>query len=636
MGYISVYPVLNNIPFVKEDVILPEKYHFRNIGEDWYMNLVRDWQFSRPYKVPIQQTDKQYIVFGREDANDMYFKVYDVCGDEIDLTGLGYADSKVFADFVIYDSGAVSIDDDGNETSLTVHMWSFRFEDFELDPGTYYLRMYVEFFDGVTLVETKTWVTEPLDIQEDHPDTTYIECTNSTNRQDVIFNYDTTDAVGFKGDYFFQPVFGYRVQGDIIEYGFQSNDNFFTEQGYQVRNLNPTPYETMLLQVGGRHGIPMYYFQKINHALTMDNIKVEGKRYEKNDGATWAMSDSKTRTLYNGEIELLPYNFQAQSTDNRGALIELLTIPSYPFWIYNAGFNEKPLLVSNGVYITNDTDRDDFITDLNTSYAGFWGLNGTFSRDGSIIYYQNADGENYTERAATILTIYLDVDITTNSNGDNFAFNVINKTQVVSYGGIVWGDGKQQNWYNAGIATSKQLSNTYATAGSYTVRFFPVQTLEIITILRHQHDAEIDDMTGDLPSELKQLTMLCNPADFSSLASGLDLEILANCRQSIAQISISGAGLVGFDGSIFQTYNGRPTTGGNPLNWRFLNGISFYRCAITSSEVEAFIVDFYDHTPRMMPVYMDMRQTPAAPVTNPPATTYKTNLNNAGGTVITD
>lgn len=637
MAYISEIPVLNNIQFVPEDVVLPEKYHYLEIDRDWYKNTIRQWQYGRPYKQKIQLSDRQYIVLNREDANDVYFKIYDSNANEVNITGLGYTDSKVLSDFVIYDSGSVSVDENGNETPLVVHLWSFRFADFDLPAGTYFLRMYVEFFDGVTLVETKTWVTEPLDIRADWPDTIYIEATNDSNKQDVIFQYDTTDPSGWKGDIFFQPVFGYRVEGAILEYGFDSNDNYFIEQDYERRNMSPTAWRNKILQIGGRHGVPAYMFDKINHALVCDRKKIEGRRVSKDEGAKWQMSDSKVRSLYNGEIQLTDYSFKDQSTDNRGAKIVLLEEPeSYPYWIYNAGFVELESLVSAGKYITSSADRDDYIDDLNTTFKDYYNLQGEFLFEDGKIKYENGPGETYTEKEATIITQYLDIDITTAAPNRNFAFNFSHEAQI-GYGGVVWGDGVSYNFANSllGGSSTKLVSRVYTSAGSYTARIFFAPLITGISILRHQHQSVINDISGDAPQGLKTFTMLCNSVDFAGLGSGLDMEFIANCRYNITSFSITYAGLTGFNGFVFSTY---PATGitGDSNNWANFSSFSFYRCALTATEAEDFFKDYYDFTPLNSPVFIELRQIPIAPFTDPTALAYKTNLINAGGTVLTD
>lgn len=635
MSYIVQLPKLNNIQFVPEGYTPSLGSEYLPLDKDWYKNNIRHWQVNKPYRQKIQQDDKQCIVLHREDENDVYFQIFDTCGNLVDISGAGYTDSKVQTTYSIYDANSVYKNQDGTQTQLSVHVWSFYWSDFNLPDGIYFIRLYVEFFDGMSIVETKTQISEPLHVKTEWEDTILIKATNDTNRQHVIFNYDTSTPSGWTG-FVFKPVFSHRVEGSIAEYAFNSNDNFFTEQDEEVRNLNPQGWLSKFLQIGGSQGIPAYTFDKINHVLCADNISIEGRRIEKSDGATFSMSESKTRALYNGEIEIQDYSFQDEISDTRGAKILFFEEGSGAYYVYSAGFAQIPVILYAGAYVPDSTARDALVTSLNTTYATFYQLEGTFTAESGGVYYQNADNETYTATPAKVIDQYFDIDITISNNNDSFAMTFINGTAPF-YGGVVWGDTNTENVSNpaGNVSDSKEVIHEYSSSGSYTVRVFPVFTLTGFSLLRHKHDAVIDDISGDLPLSMQDFTILANSADFSGLVSGLDLSFLANCRKTIRNFSITYSGLVGFDGDIFSQY---PAVGitGNPADWKYLIGISFYKSAITSAEVEGFIVDFYDFTPKVSPIFMELRQNPAAPVTNTPATTYKANLIAAGGTVLTD
>ena len=631
MGFVSQIPKINNLQFVPESVTLGTGYNRLPNDKDWYKNNIRKWQFGRPYKQKLEQADKQYIYATREDTNDMYFQVYDCNGNLVDLP-VAYTDDKVVSDFQIYDSGASYVDQEGNETALTVHMWSFRFSDFNLDDGTYYLRMVVEFYDGMSLVETKYWISEPIDLRTSHPETRLLQCFDNSNRK-IIFNYNTQSPTGWAGTPV-KPVFGYRLECDIVDYGVSSNDNIFVEQDYEDRNLKPTAWDTKVLQIGGEHGVPQYLTSKMNVALTCDNIRIDGRRITKTDGAEWSFNDTKTNTLYAGEIDVRDYSEEDAITDNRGQKILIYDEPSFPYFIVSAGLSFWGNFIQ-GEYIVDSSARTTLVSDLNTTYADLYDLNGTFTYESGGVYYECAAGETYSSVTSILRDTPLDIDITINNNNDEFEFTIINNVRDYK-GGVVWGDGTNHNIFAlASSGTSKQFSNEYASSGSYTVRIFGDPTAYGISMLRQNHDAQIDDISGDLPASTVQFTMLCNSADFSGLGSGLDLSFIANAKTNISQLSIVDSGLDAFDGTVFAD---NPATGvtGNSTYWAQLNGISFYNNELTSGEVEAFIEDFYDFTPKAITGSIELRQDPAAPVTNTPATTYKTNLINAGWIVQTD
>lgn len=635
MGRIVQFPKLNEIQFVEESISAPTSFNHLPIDKVWHKDALRSWQSYKPYKQKIQHGDKKCITIHREDDNDVYFRILDSCGNIVDISGLGYTDNKVPTVFSIYDSNSSYTDEQGNTTQLSFHAWSFYFSDFNLSDGIYYLRIYVEFYDGITLVETKKYISEPLNIRSQWNDTLVIQSTNTTNIQDVIFNYDISQSTGYKG-FVFQPVFNLRVEGDIIDYDFESNDNFFTEQDNEERNLKPADWLQKTLQIGASRGVPVYMMDKVNHYLNAQSVKINDRRISKANGAKLSKDESKERGLYSGEIDIIDYDFDDAQTSKRGAKILFYEEPANPYYIFNAGFAEIPVILYAGAYIPSTTERTALISSLNGAYSNYYNLRGTFSYDSGAVYYQNADDEDYTPIEAKVMTEYFDIEITTNAINDTFKVNLINR-DLVLYGGVIWGDGTIENFSNpaGNSSTSFLISHSYSVADDYTVRVFPTTWLNQISILNHQHQSTINNITGDLPSGLNYFVMSGKAADFSGLVSGIDLSIIANCRKNIKQFSITNAGIVGFDGDIFSQY---PAIGilGNSQDWSELNAVSFYKCAITSAEVEGFIVDFYDFTPKLSPMFMELRQNPAAPVTNTPATTYKAALIAAGGTILTD
>src|SRR5690606_9453717 len=124
--------------------------------------------------------DNIHFQVHRTDANDVTAFIYNCHREEV---------ATIPASFIMYDTASVYYNPDGTEIPLVVHEFNFRFASLGLPDDTYYIYVPVEYFDGVTLVETKPWISEPLAVALNHDDTIYIEYSNYTNKQDVIFTY---------------------------------------------------------------------------------------------------------------------------------------------------------------------------------------------------------------------------------------------------------------------------------------------------------------------------------------------------------------------------------------------------------------------------------------------------------------
>jgi len=396
------------------------------------------------------------------------------------------------------------------------------------------------------------------------------------------------------------------------------------------------------LNIGGSEGVPMYLFDKINEAFTLERVYINDTRYTKADGAKWQLDEGGYTPLYNGEISLRIYNKQDEVTDLTGNVITLFEEPvsdpaTAPYYIYVMGFVGTPILSAEYVDTTTYlTTLKDYLTN---NVTGILGLRGGFDFTGGVWTYQNAYGENYLPIDFIVLTDPLIIDISTASPNRVMAVTIVN-TALSSYGGIVWGDGSvaNVNWQNFSVNSnsSSKITHTYANIDTYEIRVFCVDSLHQISLLRQDRTAIIENFRGSLPAGMNNFICLCTPdIEFSGLGSGLDLEFLAPARYNIRQFSITYAAFTEFDGDIFASYPAIGITGDSNA-WKLLNGLSFYRCKLTASEVADFLIDFYDFTQKWTTGYIDLQQFPAAPLVDVTALAYKADLILNGWTVVTD
>lgn len=612
MSNIVQWSNYNTLRFVRESVTSGDRYATLPADQLLYEDSVYDFQEYIPYKQKVQNNDPHC------------FAIYVTSGATATYQVIRCSDNKIVSSSFSPYYGLNSIKtEDGVTYDFLLFLTTF--EDLSLADGNYYVRITVDFGS-----ETKDYVCEPFYLKDSHDNTLLIEAHNETNRGDMIFIQN--------GDDWITPRPMIRFEGNITTASEKSKNNIFSEQDEENRNIKAEGWSSDTLAVGASfvggagHGVPRWLLDKINIYTTSDYWAVEGRRYTRAEDNTFEIAvDDKGVTRYVAELEVEPYDRDERNKDRLGTLIEVFTVPPYPFFIYETNIynNGYKFPLSGNNYITNDTERDALVTLLNGGVSDFWGLNGSFTLDSGVVYYQNAIGESYTEGNPQILTSYFELAVTIASNNDRLTFRMLDS----AYGGIVWGDSSTENYTYASPTTITNITHTYASSGSYTCRVFATPTTGSITCIRNSAnftEATITNITGDMPSGLYELRI--GGMDFSGLGSGLDLSFLASCRLSIRHIYFVLCSISALDGNIFSSYSATGITG-DSRNWALLSIINFNGNSFSLAELEAHVEDFYDHTGHSIPGFLGYGMSPQVTITNTPATTYITNLKNFGFTV---
>lgn len=630
-NYFSQIPELNNIQFVPDEVTLPSDYHILPYFQEWFKDHIREWQYDTPYYQKIQQGDKQYLVLKRTQFNDVHFEIYSCDGVRQILrpAETGEAKYRYPAQFVIEDSGDVYQLPDGTNEPLIYHQWQFRFSDFNLSAGTYYVFIPVYYFDGITIVETRAWISEPIILATDHPDTILVEYYNENNTDDIIFKYDMSDNEGFRGGQFFSPKFGLRIEGDVINPKVASSDTSLKEQDYEPRLLNSFRWDTYEVYIGNDKGVPFYMLSKMNKIFGCDYKAVDGVRYEKDDGFEWNVDEVSTYPLFCADLQVQLYDKRDKISDTRGQIITFAELNgTYPAAIFQTGLG----YIGAGVVLNDNTDRTNYISDLNNSILEQYGLNGTAVLNGTNIDYQSATGENIVrfEPQTTYEYTTFTADVTA---GENMTFEFINFKGVIDWDTAIYtgyGAKYQQAFQVFGTAQTRRY--TYGSNGTYDIRVFHFPTSEEIYITKGTgtsfFNCDITDITGDVPQGLKVFFVM------GATLGAFSLDFLAVARQNINEITIRNSGITGFSTNVFSDYSSIGI-GGNSANWSRLNIVNIFQNGLSQTEQETFINDFYDHAPHVIVGTFITRQSPANTISDASAVAAIASLQGAGWSTIT-
>lgn len=589
---------LNSIQFVDVNGGLPISVKQWQMGKEWFRQAQLSWQKHVNYKQKIQFTDDVNIQYNRTDTNDLNLYITDCNG--VVLHNLTSIAQKVDAPGNTYQG-----------EQLHTHHFSFKFSNYIVNAGIYYLRMDAIYYDGVTEVDRLVKYSEPLDIRTSHELTTYIQYKYNSNVEHVIFVHPDIRPFSF----------AMRVEGWIGNFQPDSSSVYFKEQNYNQRVISDDTWRKFTLQMGGNKGIPPYVIDKMNTALACGQVRGGGVlllnqvRYTKDDGAKVEVEEMGVAyPLYIARVDIREYDPVQAFTTSRGSAFLIVPAYPYPYNIQRVDFANypAPLVVTSIEGITeifDSADLDAFITWFNTIRAPQLGLTGVAERRGDEVWYVNGEGENFVAGIIVVNNYLMQVYYSTLLDDRVSSLNLRRGAAT-----IFWGDGSL-SLHQSSSATAILYNNTYDAAGDYTARLWHNGVVDLISNIDTGNApvrASIVNIDGSAPFRLQSL--IIRNANFSGLVSGLDLGFLAGSgipMRELTTIDIRQSQLNGFDGTVFAD---NPYSGSNQW-WQVLQVININGNTFSVSEINSFVNDFYDYTPHVIIGSMDLRQVPIAVAT---------------------
>jgi hypothetical protein len=207
---------------------------------DFFSNRITRYSQQQPYFQKWQTNDTFDIQFITEGLSAT-LKWIDCHGTEIEtITLTQTANSAIIGDQQLF-IGTVDFDD--------------------LEPGeTYYLLATFGVDSGA-----KQFVSEPIMVDTDLPDTLLFEYTNEVNQTDMIWNVPFTTRM--------------RVEGYIQNFLPGGRTTRYEDQPLDMLTLEGEPTRSYQLLIGGDFGIPDWVIDKINRILMLDSVMIDGTYY---------------------------------------------------------------------------------------------------------------------------------------------------------------------------------------------------------------------------------------------------------------------------------------------------------------------------------------------------------------------
>jgi hypothetical protein len=252
-------PFLNPIKFVNVGYSQDARYNSRDMDDWTYVNTIPEWITNRHYCQKWQTNDTICLQL-ISTAGPITYQFLNK-DENVEYTGsFTQTGTGPMAGYFIYEA---SIDLSG------------------FNEGQYYLKI-----SALTI----TLLSEPLNIRETHARTVLLEYTNTTFKDDVIFETGFAPSL--------------RIEGTVKYKSPASKDTLFEDQVLNQTLLNSRGFDLYEFTIGSSEGIPDYMIKKLNRILGCSTVIYDGIEYTKNDGAKFEASEMDDYPMRVWTIEL--------------------------------------------------------------------------------------------------------------------------------------------------------------------------------------------------------------------------------------------------------------------------------------------------------------------------------------------
>lgn len=141
-------------------------------------------------------------------------------------------------------------------------------------------------------VTLKTWISEPIDVQEKWENTVLFEVRNDENAFSFVF--DT--GIVIKS----------RVEAIIDNFIPKADRIVYNDQTRNATLLSGIPFREFRLNIGGRAGISDWLIDKINRMFACNQVKIDGEYYTASEGAEWEPNRDEEYPLAGWRIPIIP------------------------------------------------------------------------------------------------------------------------------------------------------------------------------------------------------------------------------------------------------------------------------------------------------------------------------------------
>jgi hypothetical protein len=351
---------------------------------------------------------------------------------------------------------------------------------------------------------------------------------------------------------------------------------------------------------------------KLNMILGLSDIRINDKRYVKEQGSELTIEGEATYTLMNTAATLLDYS-ATDAIDSDNLFVSLANISILPLAIKGVSLSSGAQVVPvfTGVIIEDLVDAAAKVAALNATLLTPNNLKGTFSIVADEIVYQNGVGENFSQIGNTpggFTTNHLDLTADLAAGLHQTDFNL--------RGGWVLVD-----WGNAGAPTLSSVpfvtmqhtvSNVYGLlAATYNIRVFMSAGVNWFISTNPYGSTTLTNIAG-VTSALQRFQV------YNANIPVLNTSFLRNTYPSLTSLELFNCGITSLVDDLLNEQGTSPDGifgyfgfGYPYVNFSNLAGINLQNNAIPAADLEQFLVSFYGfiNIPTFGVLYI--KQTPA-------------------------
>lgn len=299
MQYGIFVPHLCPIKLVPLGNILPAQYHTKHMDGWWFTEQVQNYVDNYKYYQPWQNNDVISLQVQTNGLGPVKVEIYNCLGEvvlSVDFTQK--SDPSVKAPLSLFEANV----------ALT-----------SLSEGLYYA--VVSAGSGAAIAK---YISEPLYVKADWPNTILFEYKNSRNKQSVVFTTGYNPSIRIESSFTLQ------------DFDAEAKYTVYENQPADIELINGIPYRVHNLFIGDNQGLPPWVLDKLARITLMSECKADGLAITRN-------SDSK---------------------------FERISIPGYAMSYYNLKVREK--YNRDGVFLDVNGDLDKNITVVyNVNTKGF-------------------------------------------------------------------------------------------------------------------------------------------------------------------------------------------------------------------------------------------------------------------------
>jgi len=216
----------------------PAKNYFL-LGEDWFSKQVPFWYQKMPYFQKWQKTDTINLQV-KANFDPIIWYIIDCKGSTVKGGDFDLKYTAIIGQPYKFYEAAIQLAD--------------------VPAGSYYIVISAG-IDGARM----DWISEPISVKLQHPETFITEYKHSFNHLDVIYGTGIS--------------FYFRCEGNLIQYDPQNNGVVYIDQYLDAVQLSAYPFEGWKLSIGHSYGVPDWVIKKINTIFCFNYVTIEGKQF---------------------------------------------------------------------------------------------------------------------------------------------------------------------------------------------------------------------------------------------------------------------------------------------------------------------------------------------------------------------